>query len=268
MKAVFVVVASLALCFAAPDGARTSEDEYVKYLPQLGGRIIGGVVANIADIPYQIAVLRSLAQICGGSIIAARTVLTAAHCVAPSVISSLSQLSVRAGSDRNNTGGSVISASGLVIHESYVDCWYCTPENDIAVVFLSSSALGAGGIASAIPLASSVAAAGTYGVVSGWGATSEGGSGSTQLLRVDVPVFNHVQCRAIYGSYIDTTTVCAGYANGGKDACQGDSGGPYAINGQLVGIVSWGAGCARAGYPGVYASVPGYRTWIRTNAGV
>ncbi|KAF7280901.1 hypothetical protein GWI33_005367 [Rhynchophorus ferrugineus] len=72
------------------------------------------------------------------------------------------------------------------------------------------------------------------------GATTEDGSGSTQLLRVDVPVFNLVQCRSIYGRAIDTTAVCVGYANGGKDACQGDSAGPYAINGQLVGIVSWG----------------------------
>ncbi|KAF7280900.1 hypothetical protein GWI33_005366 [Rhynchophorus ferrugineus] len=268
MKVVLVLSACIALCIAAPGGSKANEEEYVKYEPQLGGRIVGGVVANIADIPYQIALLRNLAQICGGSLIAARTVLTAAHCVAPSVISSLSQLSIRAGSARNNTGGSIVAASGLVIHDSYVDCWSCTPTHDIAVIFLNANAVGAGGVASVIGLASSAPATGAYGVVSGWGATSEGGSGSTQLLRVDVPVFSLIQCRLIYGSAIDSTTVCAGYANGGKDACQGDSGGPYAINGQLVGIVSWGAGCARAGYPGVYASVPGFRTWIRNNAGV
>ena len=60
-------------------------------------------------------------------------------------------------------------------------------------------------------------------------------------------------CDSAYGSYggiVADVMLCAGEA--GKDSCQGDSGGPMTFNGQHVGIVSWGVGCARAGYPGVY----------------
>merc|ERR1711944_253240 len=54
--------------------------------------------------------------------------------------------------------------------------------------------------------------------------------------------------------------ICAGEA--GKDSCQGDSGGPMTYNGVHVGIVSWGRGCALAGYPGVYAQTDAFLSWI------
>ena len=66
---------------------------------------------------------------------------------------------------------------------------------------------------------------------------------------------------------------CAGELGiGGKDACQGDSGGPLIIidNGvpKLIGITSWGIGCAKPGYPGVWTSIPFYHNYILDKTGV
>lgn len=59
---------------------------------------------------------------------------------------------------------------------------------------------------------------------------------------------------------------CAGLDQGGKDACNGDSGGPViGSDGTLVGVVSWGQGCAEPGYPGVYTRLGNYVDWIKSN---
>lgn len=56
--------------------------------------------------------------------------------------------------------------------------------------------------------------------------------------------------------------ICAGIPQGGKDSCQGDSGGPIVIDKKLVGIVSWGNGCAQPGFPGVYTNIAYFGKWI------
>lgn len=61
--------------------------------------------------------------------------------------------------------------------------------------------------------------------------------------------------------------LCAGLLQGGKDACQGDSGGPLVAENQLVGIVSFGVGCGRPNYPGVYANVYNLEPWILQQTG-
>lgn len=104
-------------------------------------------------------------------------------------------------------------------------------------------------------------------VVSGWGVTSEGGDITTTLKKVEIPVVPQWECKLLYTDYeLSDNMFCGGRA--GRDSCQGDSGGPVVANGFLVGIVSWGEGCARPGYPGVYSSIEKLRKWIFYNSGI
>merc|ERR1712127_953153 len=94
---------------------------------------------------------------------------------------------------------------------------------------------------------------GTMCTVTGWGTTSEGGNLANTLQKVEVPVVSDDHCRDSYGQNdIADSMICAGLERGGKDSCQGDSGGPFMCGNELSGVVSWGYGCAEAGYPGVY----------------
>lgn len=99
---------------------------------------------------------------------------------------------------------------------------------------------------------------------------------SDVLMKVDVPLVPAAECRANYGKahpdakpedIITDNMLCAGYAEGGKDSCWGDSGGPLfarveAREPKLVGVVSWGDGCAEPGLPGVYTRIANLRGWI------
>merc|ERR1711974_280318 len=106
---------------------------------------------------------------------------------------------------------------------------------------------------------------GTTCTVSGWGTTSEGGSLARILQKVDVPVVSDKSCRKSYStSQIADSMICAGFEQGGKDSCQGDSGGPFMCGNQLSGVVSWGYGCAEAGYPGVYTQTSYFVDWVNS----
>ena len=100
--------------------------------------------------------------------------------------------------------------------------------------------------------------------ITGWGNT-EGTTNSSQLQVVDVPITTQSNYG---GNQIDADMIMAGYPDGGYDSCQGDSGGPMVVlaaDGETFlqsGVVSWGYGCADAGYPGVYARVSYFIDWI------
>ena len=104
-------------------------------------------------------------------------------------------------------------------------------------------------------------------LVTGWGRLSSSGPLADILQEATVRTLSTEQCRAKYGqNKISDNMICA--AQPGRDSCQGDSGGPLAVLGQdnsyrQIGVVSWGKGCARPGYPGVYTRVSSLLGWIQ-----
>lgn len=81
-------------------------------------------------------------------------------------------------------------------------------------------------------------------------------------MMTNVSIIQQSVCKASYRSGLVEGMLCAGHLLGVTDSCQGDSGGPLVCNNELVGVVSWGNGCAQLGFPGVYSNVSYYRNWI------
>lgn len=244
-----VLAACLVGAFATPEGL----------VPMLDGRIVGGRPVDIGEYPHQISMQYYGSHRCGGSIIKPNVILTAAHCVDGV---SPRNLKVRAGSSFHNSGGQLIQVSEIRQHEKY------NPYNidyDIAIMILDTPVQVS---AKSAPVELNVNAmnGGENARISGWGATREGGSIPRQLQAVDIKIVDQATCQKQYGStQITDRMLCGGVNGGGKDSCQGDSGGPLIVNGQQAGVVSWGAGCARPSYSGVYANVQNLLPWIQKN---
>jgi len=261
---VFVLLGLVALSSAAPRVSKLLKNPRSTPLSRGGGRIVGGEDAYYGEFPHQIALLRggpSGSLMCGGSIVSSNMVVTAAHCCDGQ---SASRLGVAVGSHKLHSTDSDqenIQVARVIQHEDY-DSW--TINNDICLLELESSVtMGSHVAAIPLPSANEEYSEGTMCTVTGWGTTSEGGSLANTLQKVQVPVVSDDHCRDAYGqSEIVDSMICAGLDRGGKDSCQGDSGGPFMCGNQLSGVVSWGYGCAEAGFPGVYTQTSYFVSWL------
>lgn len=117
----------------------------------------------------------------------------------------------------------------------------------------------------AVELAAVSPPAGTTCQVAGWGATAENGTATAWLQRMSVAVLPRTTCnrRGAYEGAVRPGMICAGDMLGGRDSCQGDSGGGLICAHRLAGVVSFGYGCARPNFPGVYADVSGQHAFVR-----
>ncbi|KAA2258553.1 serine protease [Solihabitans fulvus] len=216
-----------------------------------GPRIVGGTPADIADYPWMLALVSPQGQVfCGAELIAPDVVSTAAHCVQGVNPNNIYVVGGRSDITKLTAGDSVTRVERITINPAY-----STPAagGDEAMLTLRRTLPYR-----TVPLAHAATdaglyAAGTVGTVLGWGRTTEGGYNSAQLLKVDVPIRSNAECTTAYPAFNAAQSFCAGVPEGGKDSCQADSGGPFLVNGRLIGLVSYGRGCARPGYPGVYA---------------
>lgn len=161
----------------------------------------------------------------------------------------------------------VIEVSEIIMHENYVKS---TADNDIALLHLAApigyTPYAVPACLPTQPLAERELGAINFHTVSGWGRRSENGPTSQLLRRLLVPRIRTQQCVEESGVALTKNMFCAGYIDGGQDSCKGDSGGPlvtkYKNTVFLLGIVSWGKGCARPGNYGIYTRVSNYLEWI------
>ncbi|XP_037941356.1 trypsin eta-like [Teleopsis dalmanni] len=263
---ILLMISALGLTSAAVLPVELPKDTETVLVPQLDGRIVGGSEVSIARHPHQ-AQLRhrtcegcTYSHLCGGSIYTDRIIVTAAHCVYNRYANNYL---IVAGTDKRSGAEGVVSrVDKIVMHENYNTS---ITDYDVALIFLSSELPIDGIKIATIELADSQPKNGAKSIVTGWGTTTESGLSSQKLLEVEVPIVSNEACNVAYGEgRITDAMLCAGVKDvGGKDACQGDSGGPLLVNWKLTGIVSWGRGCARPDYPGVYANVPYLKDWIQ-----
>ena len=255
--------------------------------------IIGGTTAAINDVPWQVALLNYGAvgpelydaQFCGGSLINARWVVTAAHCLDdddPDVYAPINSryLRVAAGVDDLEVprGTNEHRVDRIILYPGYEG-----GVNDIALVQISDRFTFTDAIQPvALPLALDgdvIPALDTDILVSGWGEQQayRAGKYPTELLKTTLAVLAAPLSREC-GSYANSAwnyryEICVGVAEGGRDTCQGDSGGPYVSLGldsdgngstepTLVGVTSWGDGCADEGFPGFATRVTSYVDWM------
>ncbi|XP_067245921.1 trypsin-2-like [Chanodichthys erythropterus] len=219
-----------------------------------GDEIIGGYECPPHSQPWQVYLIAGR-KLCGGSLINERWVVSAAHCKFLR-----SHLNIHLGKHNKSVNEATeqkIGAEKMIRHLEYNDQPF---NNDIMLIKLRKPAI-INKYVKPIPLTTSCSSAGEQCLVSGWGKTGVGSAYSLQCLKL--PVLSKKQCKGAYGTSITENMFCAGFMEGGKDSCQGDSGGPLVCNGKLSGVVSFGKGCARPGFPGVYTEVCRYTDWIK-----
>uniref|UniRef100_A0A8D2M4F4 Acrosin n=1 Tax=Zonotrichia albicollis TaxID=44394 RepID=A0A8D2M4F4_ZONAL len=228
-------------------------------------------------------------HLCGGSLITAEWVLTAAHCFDPVRKIGVVYLVIGATQlTKPGPGAQLRRIKKLIRHENYNPS---DKSNDIALLKLNKPVDCNPYVQVACVADPTIRVSELQNCwVAGWGATAARGESPRETPVPAQPSEEgawaspqqrpYPGCR-MYTSKdtglawkVHTHNVCAGYPEGRIDTCQGDSGGPLmcqdnnADSWWVVGIPSWGYGCARAKRPGVFTSTQHFYDWILAQMGL
>nr|BBG28441.1 secreted serine protease Snake [Gryllus bimaculatus] len=246
--------------------------------------IVGGENAELGEFPHMAAIgfaeRGGVAWHCGGSLISDEFVLTAAHCTStshgPPVRVRLGELNLK--SDADGASPVDIAVAEVIRHPEYRPP---SKYHDIALLRLAQRArFGKNLRPACLYTRPDFPPAINKTIATGWGRIDYAESPSDTLLKVALDIIDNNLCNELWRSASGTrpladgiapTMLCAGVLKGGKDTCQGDSGGPIQITGpenkcvyHVVGVTSFGKGCALKNSPGVYTRVSSYVPWIES----
>jgi secreted trypsin-like serine protease len=285
--------------------------------PSMNLRVIGGLQSVDGAWPWQVLVVifvrtsegKTATMMCGGSVIAARWVLTAAHCVpnvdpqartivvAEQQVSGAARAMVMTRGLRATQNSPLTDVDDQALHRNVTPIVHSgyrpqseTHENDIALLRLNEDVRSTA-VAPLLRADTALESPPVKAIVTGWGRMREldadGNDPATgqkldpkevdpeHLMEVKLPLVSTGACKEAYkasSGVIDGRTLCAADEEGGKDSCQGDSGGPLVTQDSggrwmQIGVVSWGNGCGRKGFPGIYTRVSAFAGWLRQNVG-
>lgn len=174
---------------------------------------------------------------------------------------SANSVTVVAGSNTLNSGGTRYSIQRIIVHPQY-DSFNI--RNDIALL-RTSSPIEFTNLVQPVALESNDVGGGVDCVLSGWGTTSYPGSIPNNLQFINLKTITVAQCQSAQSpNPVYDTQVCT-FTRSGEGACHGDSGGPLVSGGRQIGVVSWGRPCG-IGYPDVFTRVSSFLSWINSNA--
>ncbi|XP_052753013.1 trypsin-1-like [Galleria mellonella] len=217
-------------------------------------KIVGGFEVDINLYPYHVAYGTN----CGGAIIDKKWVITAGHCGKKPY--------VRIGSKYLNQGRKV-----MVKHNHVHPIWGKKVKEhpfdyDFQLLELNENLKFDENVQPVKIAHIEDMVIGKVVTVTGWGNTEENGPYSNVLRAVRVPIISKENCQNVPFPYfrgsLTARMFCAGFSEGKKDACQGDSGGPAVAHDRILGMVSFGYGCATPGSYGVYSKIAKVRPWI------
>ncbi|XP_040563761.1 trypsin-1 [Lepeophtheirus salmonis] len=239
----------------------TSEYRLIHAMRYMGeSKIVGGTEAQPHSIPFQVSFQRKNGfHFCGGSILDETTVITAGHCCKGF---SINDVQVVVGAHDFNSPEGTEQTQNIVkitYHENFASKGI---NNDICLLEVEHPFEFNDNVKPVTLPENEFTPTGEV-VVSGWGTLRANGNSSPVLRTVTLNMVPYLRCYINYIGGLDESMICA--SGKGKDSCQGDSGGPLVQENTLVGIVSWGIGCAHPWFPGVYTKVSMFIDWIHEN---
>ncbi|EFN68635.1 Plasma kallikrein [Camponotus floridanus] len=231
-------------------------------------RIVGGNVTNIYNYPWLVSMTKMGNFYCAGTVITRKHLLTAAHCLRGYDIKTIKL--VLMDSDRPSISNNAIvrRIKSATIHENFDAHSF---NNDIAIIEMDEPVSIDNFVrAACLPEDRTIDYTGAIATAVGWGRTGENKPISNELRKVNLPILSQEECdqSGFPKNRITENMFCSGYLDGKRDACFGDSGGPLHVKGvhgqlEVIGIVSWGRGCARPNFPGIYTKLTNYMEWLK-----